>query len=233
MSQGRSSQATPLQQSGLCDGGGAGGDAAFGFEDDGFAADELVVVEAEAAAFAVFFVDRVGDAFVGPLAAVDLDDAVEVDGFAVGAGDEVAVGADAFAVLEEHPADEGKTEGHEDAADDALAGEVAGAAVLGEFFGEVVGDGVGFPGADDVGVFIGGFFVGGECAGGERDELLVALFLGGPGDVAVVAEPEAGAVEHERHHDHAAAPFLGDAGVDVHGGEGSGVCRKGKRSGQR
>ena len=214
-------------------GAGAGGDTTVGFEDDGFAADELVVVEAEAAAFAIFFVEGVGDAFVGPLAAVDFDDAVEVDGFAVGAGDEVTVGADALAVLKEHPADESEADAHENAADDALAGEIAGRAVLGEFFGKLVGGSVSAPGADDLGVFVGGFFVSGERAGGEGDELLVALFRGGPGDETIVAEPEAGAVEHERHHDHAAAPFFGDAGVDVHWGEGSGVWGKGKEAGEK
>src|SRR5690606_39069049 len=108
----------------------ASGDAALGFEDDFLATDELVVVEAEAAALAVGLVDGVGDAFALPLAAVHLDDGVEGHGLAVGAGDDVAVGAHALAVLERDPADEGQAKGEQDAADAALAGEVAGAAVL-------------------------------------------------------------------------------------------------------
>src|SRR5690606_10587012 len=130
----------------------AGGDAALGFEDDFLATDELVVVEAEMAALAVGFVDGVGDAFALPLAAVHLADGVEGHGLAVGAGDDVAVGAHALAVLERDPADEGQAKGEQDAADAALAGEVAGAAVLGELELEVVLLGVFFPGAHGLGV---------------------------------------------------------------------------------
>ena len=62
-----------------------------------------MVVEAEAAFLAVLFIDGVGDALLGPLAAVDVDDTVEGDFFAAGAGDDFTVGSDALTMLEKEP----------------------------------------------------------------------------------------------------------------------------------
>ena len=151
---------------------------------------------------------------------------VEVYGFAVRASDDLAIGAHALAVLQHHPGGEDEADHGEAHEDPALAGEVALGAVFGDFGFQVILGGVALPGLFHVGVLVGELIAFLYDVRGERDEGLVAGFLRGPRDVAVVGEPERGAPDHHAHENHASAPFGRDTCVNLHQPERNVSSRK-------